>query len=336
MRITIIIPVYNVRRYLPQCLDSILAQSRNADEIILVDDGSVDGSADICDEYARKFAAIQVIHQSNKGVSAARNAGLEQSSGDYVAFLDADDVIAPDYISTYCSKIQTMGCDTCKGTYRRMKQTGQLLPVYHITQGTYRKECIINMLIPRLIGSAPDKKDSIPMGVWATFYDAGIIREYHLKFPPEQMLYSEDMAFNLLYLMHAKYVEVMDYAGYYYRITEGSSTKQFVADRFERYMCMYQWEKEQIKKLGIYESCRYRLTRQLFNQMRNVFHQYKRSVCGLSFRDAGMELYRICSEGELQELIAAYPVNQMGIKQQVFVYMIKLRLVWLIYLFYCL
>lgn len=76
MRISIIIPVYNVKKYLPQCLNSILTQSRKVEEIILIDDGSTDGSAKICDEYAARHAAVTVIHQSNQGVSAARNTGM--------------------------------------------------------------------------------------------------------------------------------------------------------------------------------------------------------------------------------------------------------------------
>lgn len=334
MRISIIIPVYNVKKYLPQCLNSILAQSRKVEEIILIDDGSTDGSAKICDEYAARHAAVTVIHQTNQGVAAARNAGLQRCSGDYIAILDADDAIASDYIATYCSYVQKTGCDTCKGTYRRMKQTGKLLPAYHIEPGVYRMDCIYTGLIPRMIGSAPDKKDSIPMGVGVTLYDAGIIREHQLFFPSERKFYSEDMAFNLSYLMYAKHVEVIDYSGYYYRVTDGSSTNRYVEDRFERCMNMYRWEKELAARLGIYELCQYRLTRQMLNHMRSVFHQYKRRICRLTLKESRHELYRICSDPRLQEMIARYPVHKMRFPQRVFVYLIKHRVIWVIQLIY--
>ena len=89
--ISIIIPVYNVEHYLAECLDSVLAQTYKNLEIILVDDGSIDGSGQICDNYAGKDSRIKVIHQTNAGVSAARNKGLKVAKGEYIGFVDADD-----------------------------------------------------------------------------------------------------------------------------------------------------------------------------------------------------------------------------------------------------
>lgn len=96
--ISVIIPVYNVKRYLHECVDSVLRQSYNSLEIILVDDGSDDGSDKICDAYALKDNRIKVIHQLNKGLSAARNAALDIASGDYITFVDSDDLISDCYI----------------------------------------------------------------------------------------------------------------------------------------------------------------------------------------------------------------------------------------------
>lgn len=94
--ISIIVPIYNVEYYLPKCIDSILAQSYGYLEIILVNDGSTDNCGKICEEYSRKDARIKVIHQKNKGVSAARNIGLSQARGAYIGFIDPDDWISPD------------------------------------------------------------------------------------------------------------------------------------------------------------------------------------------------------------------------------------------------
>lgn len=98
--VDIIIPVYNVKPYLHQCVDSVLAQNYPAITITLVDDGSSDGSSAICDDYAQRDTRVQVIHQSNQGISAARNAGLARTQGKYVYFLDSDDYIAPNTIDT--------------------------------------------------------------------------------------------------------------------------------------------------------------------------------------------------------------------------------------------
>lgn len=93
--ISVIVPVYKVEEYLPQCIESILAQTYRNLEIILIDDGSPDRCPQICDEYARKDPRICVIHQKNQGVSAARNAGLERATGDYIGFVDGDNSISP-------------------------------------------------------------------------------------------------------------------------------------------------------------------------------------------------------------------------------------------------
>lgn len=93
--ISVVIPVYNVEKYLKKCIDSVVAQTHNNLEIILIDDGSTDKSGLICDNYAQMDARIKVIHQENLGLAVARNVGLDSASGDYVGFVDSDDLILP-------------------------------------------------------------------------------------------------------------------------------------------------------------------------------------------------------------------------------------------------
>ena len=93
--ISVIVPVYNVAAYLPQCLDSILQQDHEALEVILIDDGSTDCSGEICDGYAAADSRIRVIHQKNSGAAAAKNAGLRAATGEYLVFADSDDFVEP-------------------------------------------------------------------------------------------------------------------------------------------------------------------------------------------------------------------------------------------------
>lgn len=97
--ISVIVPVYNAERFVDRCIESILSQNFNAFELILVDDGSIDRSGNICDEYAKKDSRIRVLHQSNAGVSVARNLGIKNAQGKYISFVDADDVLLPDALS---------------------------------------------------------------------------------------------------------------------------------------------------------------------------------------------------------------------------------------------
>ena len=103
--ISIIIPVYNVERYMRKCIDSVLTQTYKNLEIILIDDGSTDNSGQICDEYAKKDTRIKVIHQTNAGVSAARNTGLKVVTGEYIGFVDSDDYIKPQMYETMLNAI---------------------------------------------------------------------------------------------------------------------------------------------------------------------------------------------------------------------------------------
>ena len=104
--ISVIVPIYNVEKYLRHCVDSILSQSNHNLEVWLVDDGSPDGCPTICDEYARKDNRIKVIHKKNGGLSDARNVAIDVESGEYVCFVDSDDYIAPTYVETLYSLIE--------------------------------------------------------------------------------------------------------------------------------------------------------------------------------------------------------------------------------------
>ena len=108
--ISVIVPVYNVKPYLRKCLDSIINQSYRDLEILIIDDGSTDGSGDICDEY-RKDDRIKVFHTENRGLSAARNLGLDSASGDWIGFVDSDDWIEPDMYEVLIRKGEETGAD---------------------------------------------------------------------------------------------------------------------------------------------------------------------------------------------------------------------------------
>lgn len=98
--VSVIVPVYNVERYLPACVESILGQTHRNIEVILVDDGSSDGCGSLCDRYAARDRRVRVIHQANKGLSAARNAGFDAAEGEFVSFVDSDDAVSPLFVET--------------------------------------------------------------------------------------------------------------------------------------------------------------------------------------------------------------------------------------------
>ncbi len=124
--ISVIIPVYNREQYLDKCISSVLKQSDVKTEIILIDDGSTDNSPEIVDKYAQNNTNIVVVHQKNQGVSAARNAGLDVCSGDYIFFLDSDDSLPEDSLYTLLNAITEFNTDICIGNYCRFYENGEL------------------------------------------------------------------------------------------------------------------------------------------------------------------------------------------------------------------
>lgn len=117
--ISIIVPVYQVKDYLGECVESLLAQTYTNLEILLVDDGSTDGSEEICDRYAAGDDRVRVVHQENQGPSVARNAGLDSAKGEYIAFADSDDVVLPDFIETLYGLTEKYQADIAACAYVR-------------------------------------------------------------------------------------------------------------------------------------------------------------------------------------------------------------------------
>lgn len=137
--VSIIVPVYNVEQYLHECVDSILAQTYKNIEVILVDDGSHDGSPQICDEYASKDSRVCVIHKSNGGLSDARNFGLDVAKGKYVNFCDSDDKIDPIMIETLVNLQKQYNIDVieCESVFY-FGDREEIIPHYHKDDGIYR------------------------------------------------------------------------------------------------------------------------------------------------------------------------------------------------------
>lgn len=126
--ISVIVPVYNVERYLRRCVDSILHQTYQDLEVLLVDDGSTDASGAICDEYAAQEERVTAVHQKNGGLSAARNTGLERAKGTYLCFVDSDDFLDSRMLETLCRDLQEQDADVAVVGFRMFEREEELAP----------------------------------------------------------------------------------------------------------------------------------------------------------------------------------------------------------------
>lgn len=193
--ISIIIPVYNVEKYLHKCLDSIINQTYQNIEIILVDDGSTDSSGAICDEYAEKDNRIRVIHKENRGVSSARNRGLAIAMGEWVLFFDADDILPNDVLDYYTNVVNTNDVDMVLGSYVEYNDEGNI-----IKSDQKHFEKMISMQDCLRLFYKPDT--SLFQGyVWNRLMKRSIILDNNLRFN-ERIYFKEDGLFAVQYMLN--------------------------------------------------------------------------------------------------------------------------------------
>lgn len=207
MKISVIVPVYNVEQYLIRCIDSILSQTYKNIEILLIDDGSTDRSSDICDNYARKDSRVKVIHQQNAGLAAARNVGMNMSQGECLTFVDSDDYVSSYYVENLVNAMEKNDADLSVSMFINVvdgdecnvrEATNQLLNVQ--VEGSC--QCLEDMFYQRGIEtSAPGK-----------LYRKQLID--NLRFPVGKLY--EDIMFTTKMILRSNKIVRIDNVDYFY------------------------------------------------------------------------------------------------------------------------
>ncbi len=198
--VSIIMPVYNARKYLRDAVDSILNQTYKSFKLILIDDGATDGSGEICDYYAKRDSRVVVIHQDNQGICGARNTGLKFIEGKYVAFCDHDDIYKKNYLQTAIENIEESGADLIKFGYcthfiakdiNKVTEFNSAIGYYHI----------------RDIVNDYSLFDQIVKALWNGIYKSDMIKAHEIVFDTFYKSGVEDYEFNFRYLPYCKYVQ---------------------------------------------------------------------------------------------------------------------------------
>lgn len=223
MTISIIIPVYNSRKYIKKCINSVINQSYSNFEIIVVDDGSTDGSLDII--YSFNDSRIKVIKQENRGVSEARNVGIKNSSGDYIMFIDSDDYIEFNMLEKFVNVYKNFTPDliicgifseTCKNSHKDMFFDGN---------SYYRDKTSVRKSMVRLY------EKNLLYNVWNKMFKLSIIKRYNITFP--SITFGEDNTFNQSYLLHCNSIyNISDCLYHYVREVKNSVTTMYIDGLF--------------------------------------------------------------------------------------------------------
>lgn len=227
VKLSIIVPIYKTERYLVQCVESILTQRFTDYELILVDDGSPDGSAGICDEYAMRNEKIRVVHKKNGGLVSARIAGLQVAKGEYIGYVDSDDWIDSDYFFNMMEVVEKFGVQVVCSLYTEAYEHEERLPMEQYPSGVYRENKLCD-LKEKMIYQPPYFNFGIYPSVWSKVIKRELLETYQLSVPTSITL-GEDVAViypmlwnecNSLYILNEN-------TGYHYRQTAGSMVHKY-------------------------------------------------------------------------------------------------------------
>lgn len=263
IQLSIIIPAFNAEAYICECLDSILKQTYQDYEIICVNDGSVDHTAILLDEYAKKNERIRVISQENKGLVAARKAGVATAHGNYTTFVDADDWLECNMYEVMMGKALKEDADIVTSGCILEYSSGSVVEIEQMEEGIYEGTKLREKFYPGMIGTDAFFLQNISIHVWNKIYKTDLIK-CCINSIPDKITIGEDAACVYPALLEAKRIAVIQEAFYHYRMTETSMmgrNQQYVESYKEVYRYMkerfmgypYSFLNEQLKLLTIYE-----------------------------------------------------------------------------------
>lgn len=335
-KVSVIVPVYNVEKYLERCLNSLKGQTLEDIEIILVDDGSPDRSPEICDFAALNDERIKVIHQNNEGLGMARNSGIKAACGKYIAFIDSDDYVKKDMFETLFAAAEKYGAQLVMsgvsfiggnmfGDDDEYEET-----VYFDRNTVFEGMSGKQMLMLGIFGALPDEpRDSrYGMSVCTNIYLRETVMESGVRFLSERKILSEDVLFMLDFLPHIK--KAVGVPGIFYRYCRNgnSVSKSYSSEKFSKSLVLLDEIEKRISKAVPKSEYRIYLDRMTQGLARvlcsqEIMHAAESGLkwCGLKGR---LEL--ICTADRIAGSLKDYPWYRLPKKQALFAFAVKYKL----------
>lgn len=327
-KVSIIIPVYNVEKYLDRCVFSVVQQTLKDIEIILVDDCSPDNSPQLCDQWGKRDDRIKVIHkENNEGLGFACNSGLEVAKGDYITFCDSDDWVDDVmYETMYNAAIDNSAQMVFTGL-KRIDIKGNpcgILPHKKNKEIFHGKE-EIGSLACDMIASAPNVREerTIQMSAKVVLYDRDVIKKNNLHFVSEREIQSEDLHFNLCVLSHCDCVCVLPDYFYNYMINSSSITGQIREDKFIQNKKLYKFVLKECNELEIPGDYKTRAQRLFIGYVRSYIRQIFNSSLPKIKKESIVK--SIIYDSIWDEIWNHYPIKEMPFLHKYFTYCIKFK-----------
>ena len=325
--VSIIIPVYNVEKYIDRCIESVLKQTLENYEVILVDDGSSDNCPIICDSYAEKYKFIRVIHKKNGGLSSARNAGLNKASGKYIGFVDSDDDIAVNMYEQLFEISEKYDVDFAMSDYLRVDASGTTtIESSFLNDGLYNKEQIREKVFPYLI-MGPDIEYGPLLSVWRCLYKRDFLTENHICFD-EEVYWSEDNIFSAIVGYYAdSFYYVKNKGLYHYYQNPGSITTSYRKDAWVVYTTMNRHLRQFFQNQGDYDFSD-QLNFHLIYYACNCINQ---AIITLEKKEALLIISEILSDLNMKKVFESLPCVTVPLKLRIQLELMKRRYVKLLY-----
>ncbi|MFR9629249.1 MAG: glycosyltransferase [Rikenellaceae bacterium] len=232
-KVSIVVPIYNVEKYIDRCVLSLINQTLKDIEIILIDDGSPDNCPRICDDYADKDSRIKVLHKVNAGQGLARNDGIKLATGKYIAFIDSDDYADTIMFESLYENAEDNNLDICCCSFKRFYDNGRVVPA------KWNKDNIMVVDKAGIENIAMSlhhtTKDTIlGTNVWGVLYSRDVICRFDIKFVSEREFASEDLIFNMDYLIHTNRIGYIPKHYYNYYYNNNSTTTNYNKAKYDR------------------------------------------------------------------------------------------------------
>lgn len=260
-KLSVIIPIYNVEKYLRQCIDSVLAQTYSNLEIILVDDGSTDGSGAICDEYASKNNCIIVKHKENEGLIKTRYVGAKMASSEYVTFVDSDDWIDENMYKDMMAYIG--GCDMVISQPYRYYDEDNIVAESVIYDGRYEKKDIEKRIIPHMLYCNELNRWAVDPAFWTKIFNKESLLFELEKVKDLNIMYAEDTATIFPYLTRANSIYILPNPYYYHRQRQNGEIPYYIKDDlfFDKLHKVYTYLDGRFKETEYYDVLKPQLER---------------------------------------------------------------------------
>lgn len=325
-KVSVIVPVYNVEKYIHRCINSLLEQTLKDIEIILVDDESPDDSGKICDEYAKRHSNIKVIHKANGGLGYARNSGLEVAIGEFVGFIDSDDFIEPNmYEDLYCFA-KNNHLDTVFSAGFKFYDKGNIEEKPEVINiKIWENNKIYEDFIPNIIGSPPTYCSDVKyvMSVCRGIYSLKQIQKSNIKFVSEREFLSEDILFNIEYLIKSRKIGMIPKCYYYYCCNDGSLTRSYRPDMKDRMNRLYVAIKEKLQEVMIYDFANLNLDRLYLLMVRGAIKS--EFLNNTDIKNRKLKLKKLFNDEILTKILKTYPFELLPIKHRIFFHLLKYK-----------